>query len=137
MERRGFLKLTGMLTVSGAAGTAALSRLSNPLVSGRTSPEPSQERGTTAPMSGGAPWIDIAEAGMYRISGQVRMEGPVLEISGITNAQQVSRSFTDGAPVAVVEFSSMEYFTRPGRMAEITVRGGQLKALSATPMNFG
>src|ERR671932_777297 len=62
--------------------------------------------------------------GLYQITGRVRLDQPVVEISGITNAQQISWS---GTHQAVASFSSFEQFTAPWQMPRITVRGGELE----------
>jgi hypothetical protein len=66
----------------------------------------------------------------------VRLQEPLVEISGITNAQQISWSAgAISSPVAT--FTSFEQFEQPWQMPEVRVRGGQLEALSVVPLDFG
>ena len=59
-----------------------------------------------------------------------------VQISGITNAQQIS--WTPGSlSTPVASFSSFERFDAPWRMPEIRVSGGQLEALRVVPLAFG
>ena len=71
--------------------------------------------------------------GLYQITGRVRLHQPLVEISGISNAQQISWA---GAHQSVTSFSSFEQFDAPWRMPRITVSGGQLEALSVVPVDF-
>jgi hypothetical protein len=64
------------------------------------------------------------------------MHEPLVEIGGITNTQRISRSQLSGGLVPVADFSSMEDFSRPGLTAVVTVLGGQLEALTATPIEL-
>jgi hypothetical protein len=91
--------------------------------------------------AGGAPVADRAAAdetptrppGLYQITGRVRLHQPVVEISGITNAQQISWA---GPSQSVASFSSFEEFHAPWHMARISVTGGQLEAVSVAPVDF-
>src|SRR5438309_8040641 len=69
--------------------------------------------------------------GTYQFSGRVRLDEPLVEISGITNAQQISWSAltATGSPPPVASFTSFERFDAPWSMPSIRVRGGQLEAL--------
>lgn len=71
--------------------------------------------------------------GLYQITGRVRLHQPVVEISGITNAQQISWA---GTSPSVASFSSFEEFHSPWPMPRITVTGGQLEAVSVVPVDF-
>jgi hypothetical protein len=121
MERRNFLKLTGLL----AATAGALEILPAGAQGIVTWPdqEPAGEAALRAP-------------GVYQITGRVRLLEPVVEISGITNAQQISWSGLGDANAPVAPFSSFESFDRPWRMPEIRVRGGTLEAVSVAPVTF-
>jgi hypothetical protein len=121
MDRRLFLKLTGL-------AAAAVSALEVVPVSAQTVPDwPSQRR--TADDA-------LQEPGLYHITGRVRLDEPVVEISGITNAQQIAWSGLGGATPPVTGFSSFETFDRPWRMPDIQVRGGTLEAVSVVPVLF-
>jgi hypothetical protein len=69
---------------------------------------------------------------VYEISGQVRLQAPVVEITGISNSQQISWSNMQGSE-PLVSFTSMETFARAGAAPEIRVLGGQLESVTATP----
>src|SRR5436309_3522428 len=114
IDRRFFLKLTGLLASLGAvnglpAATRALAADDTP------------DRPTRAP-------------GTYQFSGRVRIDAPLVEISGITNAQQISWSGTAGAAPRVAGFTSFESFDEPWQMPAIHVQGGHLEALSVVPV---
>ena len=123
IHRRFFLKLTGFV-----AAATALDAL----------PVAAQGYADDAPgaadASGGARPIWRAP-GTYQVSGRVRLQDSVVEIGGITNAQQIS--WSPGAirsPFA--SFTSFERFDQPWLMPEIQVRGGQLEALTVLPLDF-
>jgi hypothetical protein len=103
MDRRLFLKLCGLSAVVAAAGGI-------PVAAQQTRPP-----------------------GLYQFTGRVRLEQPVVEINGITNAQQISWA---GGSQSVASFSSFEEFHAPWQMPRITVTGGQLEALSVVPVDF-
>ena len=109
MDRRLFLKLCGLSAVGAAAGGV-------PVVAQVTA----DETPTRPP-------------GLYQITGRVRLHQPVVEISGITNAQQISWA---GPSQSVASFSSFEQFDAPWRLPRVTVNGGRLEALSVVPVDF-
>jgi hypothetical protein len=111
MDRRLFLKMTGLVAaVSAVPALAAWSK--------------SADR------------ADIQPPGTYLISGRVRLEQPIVHISGITNAQQISWS-PGSLSTPVASFSSFERFETPWRMPDVRVSGGQLEALRVVPLTFG
>ena len=124
IDRRFFLKLTGFAVAANAVGAL-----------------PVAAQGSADDAPGGAADFDaptsiLQAPGTYQVSGRVRLQEPVVEISGITNAQQIS--WSPGAissPFA--SFTSFERFEQPWLMPEIRVRGGQLEALSVLPLDFG
>ena len=124
IDRRFFLKLTGFAVAASALGAL-----------------PASAQGDADDAPGGAAVLEAPTAvlqapGMYQISGRVRLDEPVVEISGITNAQQISWSAGSlRSPVA--SFTSFEEFEQPWRMPGIRVRGGQLEALTVVPLDFG
>ena len=78
----------------------------------------------------------IRPPGLYQITGRVRLHAPVVEISGISNAQQISWADLGRSAQPVAGFSSFEHFDAPWRMPQIRVRGGQLEALSVVPIDL-
>jgi len=118
VKRRNVLKLTGMVATAGAVGV---------LGRGVVLRLPRQAAPSEGPLQ--AP-------GLYQISGRVRLDEPLVEISGITNAQQITWSGASGPLPRVAGFSSFENFDRPWRMPEIQVRGGTLEAVSVVPVHF-
>jgi hypothetical protein len=109
IDRRFFLKLTGLVAAGGALNAIQMPAYAEP--------EALQAPGT------------------YQFSGSVRLQDPVVEISGISNSQRIS--WTAGAlGTPVASFTSFERFERPWRTPTIQVRGGQLEALKVTPLEF-
>jgi hypothetical protein len=121
MDRRMFLKLTGLA----AAAASALE-----VVPGAA--QTIQDRPNQRPTADDA----FQQPGLYQITGRVRLDEPIVEISGITNAQQIAWSGLGGAAPPVTGFSSFETFDRPWRMPDIQVRGGTLEAVSVVPVLF-
>jgi hypothetical protein len=124
-NRRSLLKLTGSIAAAGVLGIAA-SRLGVQVPS-HAAIDTDRSRGT--PDSG------LRPPGTYQFSGTVRLQAPLVEIDGISNAQQISWSAGSlGVPVAT--FSSFEHFEQPWQFPEIRVRGGTLEALKVVPLSF-
>jgi hypothetical protein len=121
MDRRLFLRLTGL-----AAATAGAFEVL-PAVAWASVDRP-HERAT--------PDGALQDPGLYQISGRVRLDAPLVEIVGITNAQQITWSGAGGAIAPVTGFSTFETFDRPWRMPDIQVRGGTLEAISVVPVHF-
>jgi hypothetical protein len=121
MDRRLFLRLTGL-----AAATAGALKVLP--AAAQTSVDWPRE----GPSSVGA----LQEPGVYKITGRVRLDEPLVEISGINNAQQITWSGAGGAIPAAAGFSSFETFDRPWRMPDIQVRGGTLETVSVVPVYF-
>jgi hypothetical protein len=114
MDRRLFLKLFGLSAVVSAAagGLDVLPAAAQALIVDESPTRP---------------------PGLYQITGRVRLHAPLVEISGITNAQQISWA---GRTASVASFSSFERFDAPWEMPRIQVSGGQLEAVSVTPIDF-
>jgi hypothetical protein len=128
MKRRTFLKLTGIAMTGQALGAASF--VGSPVASFGTVPSASA---AVLPPVTSTRRIAIAHAGSYQISGLVRLQAPTVEISGITNSQQISWSSTQGeAPL--VSFTSQETYDRPGLTPEIHVLGGRIESVTATPL---
>jgi hypothetical protein len=118
MDRRFFLRLTGIV-----AATAALDAV--PMAAqAQAGQPPSRELPVYAP-------------GTYQITGRVRLDEPLVEISGITNAQQISWSGLDTTRAPLAGFTSFEYFDKPWSTPEIRVRGGRLESLEVVPVEIG
>jgi hypothetical protein len=117
MDRRLFLKLTGL-----AAATAGALEIVP------TAVRPNLERPATE--------STLQAPGLYQITGRVRLDEPLVEITGITNAQQITWSGQGTAVPHVAGFSSFEQFDRPWQMPDIHVRGGTLESMSVVPINI-
>ena len=121
MNRRVLLKVTGLVALAGAVETVSRA-------AGRHS-----ERVAAVP---DGTQLAIREPGTYRIAGRVRLEAPLVEISGISHTQQISWSGLDGAEQPFVSFTTFEHFDEPGMTRTIRVRGGHLEGVSAVPVDF-
>ncbi len=120
IDRRGFLKLSGLL----AAATAleALPVAAAPYSPAAAVAEPLRDLASVT--STPTMRLTIREAGTYRVSGLVRLQEPLVEIGGITNSQRISWSEVGGSALPLASFSSFEHFDGPGMTPEIRVRGG-------------
>jgi hypothetical protein len=114
IDRRFFLKLTG-LTGLAAAAASALPRFAYASTSA--------EGVLRAP-------------GLYQISGTVRLREPQVAISGISNAHQISWS-PGSLSTPMASFTSFEQFDQPWQMPDILVSGGELETVKVTPIVFG
>jgi hypothetical protein len=126
MNRRAFLKLTGLI----AAGQALQElRWSARAVPGLqpVGPELYADAASWLP----APSLVIEEPGMYRIQGLVRLQEPLVQISGIASDQSISWSDDDRSDFPVASFTSFEQYNSPGTVPEIRVLGGRLESLTA------
>lgn len=131
MDRRVFLKLTGLVAAASALEALPVAAERRPDVVLAERP-PGLE--LTSVLSG--PALAIGEPGTYRISGLVRLQEPMVEISGITNSQRISWSDVHGSNQPLAGFVTFEQFDRPGVLPEIVVRGGRLESLAAVPMDY-
>jgi hypothetical protein len=126
MKRRTFLKFTGMAMAGQALGAATLA--SSPTASFGV---PTASAAVLPPMTSSRR-LTITEPGDYQISGFVRLQAPTVQISGITNSQQIGWS-TEG-PAPVVSFTSLESYARAGATSEVQVLGGQIESVTITPL---
>jgi hypothetical protein len=126
MKRRTFLKLTGIAMARQALGAATLA--GSPTASFGV---PTASAAVLPPITSSRR-LTITEPGDYQISGFVRLQSPSVQISGITNSQQISWS-TEG-PSPVVSFTSLESYVRGGASSEIQVLGGQIESVTITPV---
>jgi len=132
MDRRVFLKLTGIAAAAGAFGTFPTIAAASPLAPSATE----SVRDLVAPPRLTVTRLAMREAGEYRVSGTIRLEAPTVEISGIANSQQISWSGASGQPAMVVSFTSFETYSGLGAAPAITVRGGKLESLSVVPVDL-
>ncbi len=133
MDRRGFLKLTGLNAAAGAA-----SALDAVPVSAESLPRVAQAdatRGLNVASASTVTRLAIREPGMYQVSGLVRLEASHVEISGIANAQQISWAAADSEP-RLASFVSFEQYDGARATPNIRVRGGRLESLSVVPVVF-
>jgi hypothetical protein len=128
MHRRTFLKLAGLIAAGPALQTMTLvgQRGSGHFAAGL---ERKLEAAST-PL--GVP-LNIQQPGSYLVSGLVRLEAPLVEISGISSKQSISWSASGGSEIPVARFVTFERYDRPGMRPEIQVRGGRLESLAVVP----
>ncbi len=121
MDRRLFLKLTGFAAAASVIEATPIAAQALPV--GQT---------------GVATLADVLQPpGLYQVSGRVRLESPQVEISGITNAQQISWSgAASGFGPITANFSSYESYSAPWRAPEVKVTGGRLESLAIVPISF-
>jgi len=131
MDRRLFLKLTGL--VAAASALEALPVSAAPLQDTAPSVRSRTIEAISAPS---ITRLSIREPGLYRISGQVRLDAPLVEISGIANAQQISWSGATGTERPLATFTTFEQVDRLSLAPEIRVTGGQIESLSIVPIVF-
>ena len=124
MDRRRFLVRTG-LTLTGLAATRAFEALPAAAAGPSYAVPAEPVRDLSAATRPSVARLRVREVGTYQISGVVRLDSPLVEISGITNAQQISWSGTRGSESPLASFTSFETYASPGLTPEIQVRGGQ------------
>jgi len=135
MDRRQFLvdaglKLTGLMAATSVVGAlTAAPAAAAPLTTAPAAPADVAATLVTPPLS--VTRLAMPEAGEYRVSGFVRLESPVVEISGLSNSKQISWS---GAGTQVVPFTSFEMHEGFGPAPSITVRGGRLESVTVTQL---
>src|SRR4051794_23853833 len=131
MDRRVFLKLTGLLAAASAFDALPVA------AAGPTEVVPADVSRDLIPSSRpSVARLRIGEAGAYRITGTVRLVAPQVEISGISNSQQISWAGPEGAERPLASFTSFEQFSGPGLTPEIRVSGGQIESLSIVRLDY-
>ena len=131
MDRRVFLKLTGLVAAASALEALPVAAAGRP---DAVLAERAHDLELASVAAG--PRLTIGEAGTYRISGLVRLLEPQVEISGIAHTQWISWSEA-GSPVgATASFTTYEQFDGPGMTPAISVRGGQLEDMTVVPIDF-
>ena len=131
MDRRVFLKLTGLVAAASALEALPVAAAPRPAA---VLAERAHELGLASVPTGTR--LTVREPGTYMISGRVRLHEPRVEISGITHTQRISWSGGQGPERPVADFTTFEHFDRPGMTPHIHVRGGQLEALALLPVDF-
>jgi len=138
MDRRVFLKLTGLLAAASAFEALPVSAAGLPETAqaGLVNAGPADEpvRDLMSAVQSSVARLRIGEAGTYQITGTVRLDAAQAQISGITNSQQMSWSGIGESPV--VSFTSFEQFSGPGLSPEIRVSGGQIESLSIVRLDY-
>jgi hypothetical protein len=130
MDRRQFLKVTGLVAATVALGTvpaAPAAAATLDAVAG------DPIRNLIAVPSVTVTRLSMRTPGDYQVSGLVRFDSESVTIDGLANSQQISRS--GGAPM-VVAFTSFETYDGIGLAPAVTVRGGHIESLTITPMTF-
>jgi hypothetical protein len=131
MDRRVFLKLTGLVAAASALEAlpvAAARRPDAALAEGAFARAPASASSGTR--------LTVREPGTYRITGLVRLVEPRAEIRGITHPQSISWSNLQGSEHPVAGFTTFEHFERPGTTPAIHIYGGHLEAIAIQPVDF-
>jgi len=130
MDRRLFLKLTGFVAAASAFEALPVSAapIDESVAPARAMP-PAVDASSSARVS-------VREPGLYQVSGRVRLDAPLVAIDGITQSQTISWAAADGAERPIATFLSFEQIDRPELAPRIRVTGGQIEALTITPIQF-
>jgi hypothetical protein len=126
MNRRAFLKLTGLVAAAQALQGVPLAQARSARLH-LVEPELYGDAASWLP----GPSLVIEEPGMYRVLGVVRLQEPLVQISGIAREQSISWSDDDRREFPVASFTSFEQYNSPGTVPEIRVLGGRLESLTA------
>jgi hypothetical protein len=130
MNRRVFLKLTGLVAVAGGGSLPfAAQRRSGAVLNKHV-----QGYDVTTVPSGAR--LTMREPGTYRISGHVRLDEPLVEISGIQHTQRISWSGGNGSERQLASFTTFEHFDGTAMTRTIHIRGGHLETVAAVPVHF-
>ena len=121
MNRRMLLKVTGLAAIVGAAVTL---------------PRADERRAAVVASVPSSTYLTMHEPGTYRISGRVRLDAPLVEISGITHTQRISWSGLARVERPIASFTTFEHFDGLEMTRTIRVRGGHLEGVTAVPMDF-
>lgn len=135
MDRRRFLVGTGV-ALTGLVAVSAFEALPAAAAGPASSVSGESVRDLGAASRPSVARLRVHEAGVYQISGVVRLDAPTVEISGITNSQQITWSGASGAESPLASFTSFEQFAGPGLTPEIQVHGGRLESISIVPVVF-
>jgi len=134
VDRRVFLKLAGFAVAASVFEAQPAAAAIVPSVAA----EPVRQLGAAGPASVGTSSVrwSIHTPGTYLISGTLRLDAPLVEISGIANTKTISWSSVPGEAAPVTSFLTYEQFDSPGLTPDIQVRGGRIESLSITPVDF-
>jgi hypothetical protein len=132
MDRRLFLKLSGF--AAAATALPAMPVAAAPISQGVQAARLPAVTPAFRPTVTDSTRLSVREPGTYQIYGRVRLQDPLVEISGITHPQQISWSGASGSEQPVTSFTAFERFDRPGMSTAIQVRGGRLEGVSIVPM---
>jgi hypothetical protein len=127
IDRRLLLKVAGSLAAASALGMgcSGVGLGTPPIDEPVAAPQPVLGRAETA----------LRPPGTYQFSGTVRLQAPLVEISGVSNTHQIS--WSPGAlHTPVASFTSFEHFTEPWPMPTIRIEGGQLETMHVVPLSF-
>ncbi|MGE3269760.1 MAG: hypothetical protein AB7P40_13495 [Chloroflexota bacterium] len=128
MDRRLFLKLTGLVAAASALEALPVSAAS------LGTPGAAVERAQALPpavVTTVAPRLAIHEAGMYQISGVVQLEHSTVEIGGDVPSQRISWNGAAGATAPFMAFTTLD---GAGLTPRIIVTGGRIVSLNVTPL---
>ena len=129
MDRRHFLKVTGLVAVTAALGAVSVS----PAAAATLDTVPTEAVRNLV----GIPRLTVTqlamrEAGEYKVTARIRLESPTVEIGGVANSKQITWG---GDAAQVVSFTSFESYDGRSLAPAISVRGGTLESLSVTPVS--
>ena len=111
MNRRIFLKLTGLVAIGQALTNLPVAAASDLGLGAAARTATSTRYGPSRAL------VAIEQAGTYRVSGLVRLQAPLVEISGIADKQSISWANTDGSESPLASFVAFERYDRPGHDA--------------------
>jgi hypothetical protein len=136
MDRRLFLKLTGFAAAATALPTMPVSAAPAPegAPAGLLADPPLHARTAFRPTVTDTARVAVREPGTYQIYGRVRLQDSWVEISGLSQTQQVSWSGAAGDQQPVTSFTAFEHFERGALSTAIEVRGGRLESLRIVPI---
>ncbi len=129
MNRRVFLTLSGLVAVGGA-----LKALSDTAANRSDASLTERMRDIELTSVPDGTRLTIRQPGMYQISGFVRLDEPLVEISGLTHGQSISWSGVEGSAHPVSGFTAFEHVDDLRITRTIRVRGGHLESVVAVPM---
>jgi hypothetical protein len=135
MDRRLFLKLTGFAAAATALPAMPVSAAPAP---GRVLADaPGDAKLAFRPTVTDSIRLSVREPGTYQIYGQVRLQDPSVEITGLTHDQQITWSGSATGEQPLTSFTAFETFDRAGPASAIEVRGGRLESVRIVPIEAG
>ena len=131
MDRRVFLKLSGLAAIGTALGAQPIANVRDAVAA-----SPEQAPGLVPARTPAAVRLAVPEPGTYQLSGQVRLLEPRVEIHGIAHPQTISWSDRAAPERPLADFTAFAHFDRPGMTPPILVQGGRLESLTLRPVEF-